>query len=186
MNFEDQKDFQFTQWESMSKSVSTNTIKLVEQRDNTIKVDVAGKYKFIIIPSIIFSAIIALLIVTESAGEFGFRNYVGLLFGVSIFGGVIYFIQNFSFKPSLFDFNNKTYHYKNQQQLNLNEVMGVQILPHHHTVSGNYKIRFEINLIKSNGERLHLYNNSSYRLIEKQADLLSQKLNVEVWDATIG
>lgn len=175
---------QFTQWESMSRGVSNSKIKLMKKGANSLGVESSGKYKFIIFPSIILILVVSALIATGSALEFGLKNYVGLAFFIGITGAVIYFVHKLSFKQSTFDFNTMTYHDGSQQKLNLNDVKGIQILTHHHMVQGNYRIRFEINLVKSNGERLHLFNNSKYQLIQKQAAILSNKLNVEVWDAT--
>ena len=184
MNYQENPEMQFTQWDSMSTVVSTTKIKLVKNENNSLKIEASGKYRFIIFPLIILVLTVTTLIVTDSALEFGFKNYFGLIFGLAIFGGVIYIIQNFGFKPSIFDFDNKIYYHGNNHKLDINNIKGIQILTHHHTVSGNYKIRFEINLVKSNGDRLHLFNNSKYQLISKQAGILSEKLNVEIWDAT--
>ncbi len=96
----------------------------------------------------------------------------------------ISFIQKFGFKSSVFDFDKRIYYFNDNHELSFNEIKGIQILTYHHTVSGHYRIRFEINLVKLNGERLHLYNNSEYKLILNQAEMLSERMGVELWDAT--
>jgi len=184
MNYKEEPKMQFTQWDSMSTRISNKKIKLVKNGNNSLKVESSGKYGFIIFPLIILISIVATLIGTDYVLEFGFKNYIGLTFFLAIVGVAMYLIHKFSFQPSIFDFDNKIYHYGNHQELNLNDIKGIQLLTHHHAVTGNYRIRFEINLVKSDGDRLHLYNNAKYQLILKQADIISKNLNVEIWDAT--
>lgn len=177
---------EFTGMEPLSKSVTSQKIVFKKQSDGLYKTELSGKYNHIIFPSIVFAIIIGILIGTETITRFGVKNYFGLVVFIFLFGAIIYFIQKIGFKPSCFDFKNKKYHYGNQQELDLNDVLAVQVLTYHHTVSGNYKIRFELNLILLNGERIHLFNNANYQLVCQQAKLISQNLDVEVMDATEG
>ncbi len=101
-------------------------------------------------------------------------------------GAAIYFINEaLGFKPAIFDFKNKIYYYGGNQKHNIEDVVGIQILTYHQSRgTENYRIAFEINLVKLNGERFNFYNNGDYQLIVKLADIIAEKLDIDVWDET--
>ncbi len=176
---------QFTQWESMSNTISSKKIKLVKTGNNCLKTEKAGKYAFIIFLLFFFIPLILVLIITDNVSEFGLKNFLGFSVFVVIFGFGISFIQKFGFKSSVFDFDKRICYFNDNQALSFSEIKGIQILTYHHPGSGQgNRIRFEINLVKLNGERLHLYNNSDYKLLLNQAEILSERMGVELWDAT--
>ncbi len=184
MDYKENPDMQFTQWESMSQMVSSRKIKLVKAGNNCMKVEPASSYIFIIFPFIMLIFLFVVLTVTDSVSAFGIKNFIGFAVFIVILGFGISFVQKFGFKPAIFDFDKRIYSFNDNQELSFDEIKGIQILTYHHDMPGNYKIRFEINLVKLSGERVHLYNNSKYELIVKQAETLAEKIGVELWDAT--
>ncbi len=184
MDYKKNAEMQFTEWEPMSQMISSQKIKLVKTGNNCLKTKKSGNYLFIVFPMIILIFLFSILIITDTWADFGIKNYFGVTFFVVLFGTGLFLFNKFGFKTSIFDFDNRIYYFNDNDELPLDEIKGIQILTYHHTIPGNYKIKFEINLVKLNGERLHLYNNSKYQLIKRQAEILADKIGVEVWDAT--
>ena len=184
MQYQEDPNMQFTEWDSMSKTVSTEKIKLIEVDNNKLKTVSSGQYYYIIFPLVILVSFTGLLIAIDAVSEFTINDYFKFVLFLCFVSGVLYLFFNKWSKNILFDFINMKYLINAKVEGDLNNIKAIQVLTHHHSNSGNYKIRFELNIVKASGERIHLFNNSNYEMVIKQAELLAQKLNVIVWDAS--
>ncbi len=86
MNYKENSEMQFTQWESMSNMISSRKIKLVKTGNNCLKTEPAGKYAFIIFPLLIFIFSFLVLTITDSVSEFVLKNFFGFTVFLVIFG----------------------------------------------------------------------------------------------------
>lgn len=172
------------QTEPLSSGISSSKISVKETEPGLFVTLSSGRYNYVIIPAIILTVIISLLIATGAYAQVAIKDFAGIIAMVGIFGGFFYFFQNFLFQQFEFNTNNNTILKNKQQIAATKEVKAIQIVTYHHQVSGNYKIRFEINLVKENGDRIYVFNNSNFEHTVKQAQKLAKILNAEIIDLT--
>ncbi len=167
-------------------------IKFKQIGNDLLKLETANKYAFIRVPILITIIIALVLLAAEKfadlniVSQLNYKAYLALITLPLLMGAAIYFInESLGFKPATFDFKKKIYYYGGNQKYNIEDIVGIQILTYHQSRgTENYRIAFELNLVKLNGERFNFYNNGNYQLIVKLADIIAKKLDIDVWDET--
>lgn len=171
------------QTEPLSNSTSSAKISVKEIEPGKFITQSSGRYNFIIFPALILGFIIGPIITFGGFSHLSAKDLVNIVFIVAIFGAVIYFFQNFMFQQFEFDINNNSILKNKHPIASISDIKELQLLTYH-KLSGNNRIRFEINLVKNNNERICLFNNSNFEYTSKQARKLANALKTDIIDLT--